>query len=75
MQPTLRLFSKRMSYIEALFSNFINFKIGLEFKSDRINSSQTLIVPTPLVGGGIIYSNEFFGQTILVDRYIHRREM
>ena len=35
-----------------------------------------LFVPTPLVGGGTIYSNGFlFVQTILADRYIHRREL
>ena len=34
-----------------------------------------LIVPTPLVVGGTILSNGFFVQTILADRYIHRREM
>ena len=33
------------------------------------------IVPTPLEGGGTIYSNwVFFVQSILADRYIHRRE-
>ena len=32
-------------------------------------------VPTPLVVGGTIYSNGFSYQTILADRYIHRREM
>ena len=32
------------------------------------------IVPAPLVGG-TIYSNGLFFQTILADRYIHRREM
>ena len=36
----------------------------------------TLIVPTPLEGGGTIYSNGFFFvQSILADRYIHRREL
>ena len=35
-----------------------------------------IIVPTPLVGGGgTIYSNRFFVQSVLADRYIHRREM
>ena len=35
-----------------------------------------IIVPTPLVGGGTIYSNGFFFVPwILADRYIHRREM
>ena len=33
-----------------------------------------LIVPTPLEGGGTTYSNGFFFvQSILADRYIHRR--
>ena len=31
-------------------------------------------VPTPLEGG-TIYSNGFFVQSILADRYIHRREV
>ena len=35
-----------------------------------------LFVPTPLEGGGTIYSNGFFFvQSILTDRYIHRREL
>ena len=42
----------------------------------------TLIVPTPLVGGGTIYSNRFFllrkfwpiAIFIVEDRYIYRRE-
>ena len=33
------------------------------------------IVPTPLEGGGTIYSNGFFVQTFFADRYIHRREL
>ena len=34
------------------------------------------IVPTPLEGKRTIYSNgSFFGQSILADRYIHRREL
>ena len=33
-------------------------------------------VPTPLEGGGTIYSNGFFFvQSIFADRYIHRREL
>ena len=35
----------------------------------------TLFVPTPLEGGGTIYSNGFFVQKIFDDRYIHRREL
>ena len=36
----------------------------------------SFFVPTPLEGGGTIYSNGFFFvQSILADRYIHRREM
>ena len=35
----------------------------------------SIFVPIPLVGGGSIYSNGFFVQTILADRCIHRREM
>ena len=34
-----------------------------------------LIVPTPREGEGTIYSNGFFVQSILADRYIHRREL
>ena len=35
-----------------------------------------IIVPTLLEGGGTIYSNGFFFvQSILADRYIHRREL
>ena len=35
-----------------------------------------VIVPTPLEGGGTIYSNGFFFvQSIFADRYIHRREL
>ena len=47
-------------------------KVGRnEKKLDR-----KLIVPTPLEGGGTIYSNGFFFvQSILADRYIHRREL
>ena len=41
-----------------------------------INYATFLIVPTPLGGGGTIYSNVFFFvHSILADRYIHRREM
>ena len=35
-----------------------------------------VIVPTPLEGGGTIYSNGFFFvQSIFADQYIHRREL
>ena len=35
-----------------------------------------IFVPTPLEGGRTIYSNGvFFVQSILADRYIHRREL
>ena len=35
-----------------------------------------LIVPTPVEGGGTIYSTGFFFvQSILADRYINRREL
>ena len=33
------------------------------------------IVRTPHEGGGTIYSNGFFVQSILADRYFNRREM
>ena len=37
---------------------------------------RTLIVPTPLEGGEELYTQMgFFAQTILVDRYIHRKEL
>ena len=35
-----------------------------------------IVVPTPLEGGGTIYSNGFFFvQSIFADRNIHRREL
>ena len=34
-----------------------------------------MFVMTPIVGGGTMYSNGFFFQTILADRYIHCKEM
>ena len=39
------------------------------------HATMILIVPTPLVVEGTIYSNGFFVQTFSADRYIHRREM
>ena len=50
-------------YFKFHFSPLIEFKVSPAFCSD------------PLVGGGTIYSNGFFVQSILADRYIHRREM
>ena len=51
-------------------------------KTTRDNKRQNkqkqtaLIVPTPLEGGDELYTQlGFFVQTILADRYIHRREM
>ena len=39
-------------------------------------SEKNLFVPTPLEGGGTIYSTGFFFvQSILADRYIHRSEL
>ena len=38
-----------------------------------VNSA--LIVPTPLEGGGTIYSKGFFVQTALADRYTHRSDL
>ena len=40
----------------------------------RILFLTEIVVPTPLVGGGTIYSNGFFCSDNS-DRYIHRREM
>ena len=40
------------------------------------NTGPQVFVPTPPELGGTIYSNGFFFvQTILADRYIHRREL
>ena len=37
---------------------------------------RSIVLPTPLEGGGTTYSNVFFFvQTIFADRYIHRREL
>ena len=36
---------------------------------------RSFIVPTPLEGGGTIYSNGFFVQSIFADRYFHRSEL
>ena len=36
---------------------------------------QLIFVPTPLEGEGTIYSNGFFVQSILADRYINGREL
>ena len=55
---------------------------GLSFNQNRVISlimnETTLVVPTPLGGGGggrTIKSNVCFVQTILAGRYTHRREM
>ena len=53
-----------------LFLGLIWFKIVQVYVNHSL-----LFVPTPLEGGGTIYSNGFFFvQSILADRYIHRRE-
>ena len=43
--------------------------------SDSYRRNINLIVAIPVDGGGTIYSNGFFVQTILADRYINRREL
>ena len=41
-----------------------------------ITKTLYLVVPTPLVGEGTVYSNGvFFVLTILADQYIHRSEI
>ena len=46
------------------------------FRTYFLKEKLDFIVPTPPVGGGTIYLNGFFFvQSILADRYIHRREM
>ena len=41
-----------------------------------LDQPSLLVIPTPLEGEGTIYSTGFFFvQTILVDRYAHRREL
>ena len=45
-------------------------------KSTRLNHKKEFLLRPPLCGeGGTLYSNGFFVQTILADRYIHRREL
>ena len=39
-----------------------------------MNPINGFIVPTHKVGGGNIYSNGFFVQSFLTDRYNHRKE-
>ena len=63
------------------FEDFVRrFSSLREFPSPwRLNYSSSafyFVVPNPLEGGGAIYSNGFFFvQSILADRYIHRREL
>ena len=49
--------------------------VQLVIKNSATQLLSRFFVLTPLVGRGTIYSNGFFVQTILADRYIHRREM
>ena len=47
----------------------------INYDTDRVEYFP-LIVPTPLEGGGTLYSNGFiFVQSIFADRYIHRGEL
>ena len=46
-------------------------QIAIVTKSRKIQ----IVVPTHFSGGGTIYSNGFFYQIILADRYNHRREL
>ena len=53
---------------------------GKSLSGKRVYNNQSefsvyFVVLTPLEGGGTIYSNGFFVQTILTDRYIHRTEL
>ena len=45
------------------------------FYSTEVFALEAIFVPTHFSGGGIIYSNGFFVQTTLADRYNHRREL
>ena len=42
---------------------------------DHSEQLDIIIVPTPFVGDELYTQMVFFAQTILADRYIHRREM
>ena len=68
----------------SVFNYQINYIPYWQFRAQKINWLSELfqklvvplIVPTPLEGEGTIYSNGFFFvQSILADRYIHRREL
>ena len=44
--------------------------------AETSSQAEMIVVPTPLEGEGTIYSNGFFFvQSILADRYIHRKEL
>ena len=74
----LRLYPFLLSF-HKMCKNLCYLKLSILLMSSRntpLGPQIYRFVPTPLVGGGIIYSNcVFFVQTILVDRYIHGREM
>ena len=65
--------STNMSFFLGYLTQTMQVKIGL---SETLLLANNLSVLTPLVWGGTIYSNGFFSvQSILADRYMHRREM
>ena len=54
----------------------ISFKNCASFVSNGSCCQMIYFLFRPLLrGGGTIYSNGFFVQSILADRYIHRREL
>ena len=67
---------------EKQLASHCNLRIKQPYiKSNRLTNplnvfSFHIFAPTPLEGGGTIYSNWFFFvQSIFADRYIHRREL
>ena len=51
------------------------FKLWIIVTYTVTETLKLVFAPTPLEGGGIIYSTGSFVQTILTDRYIRRREL
>ena len=65
-----------LELLEPLHGILMRFKENSCCSMKGANRIPSLIVPTPLEGRGTINSNGFFFvQSILADRYIHRREL